>query len=219
MSVERSYQGHSFHVVDPDTYPYGTNIFDDPEPILKLWNFFPGEIAVDVGASFGCFTCFALVLGADVLAFEPSSDGHRILAENVKLNNWQDRCTIHKVALYDGVSLPDNWIAEVFGIHYPATDVQFKSLDEYNIPRIDKMKIDVEGSELAVLRGGLETIRRCKPMLLIEDHDGVNPHSLIGTYPESIGSSSKIQKMLIELGYSVTLESYERGRKYIVATA
>ena len=129
MSVERSYQGHSFHVVDPDTYPYGTNIFDDPEPILKLWNFFPGEIAVDVGASFGCFTCFALVLGADVLAFEPSSDGHRILAENVKLNNWQDRCTIHKVALYDGVSLPDNWIAEVFGIHYPATDVQFKSLD------------------------------------------------------------------------------------------
>ncbi|MBK9337679.1 MAG: FkbM family methyltransferase [Lewinellaceae bacterium] len=35
---------------------------------------------------------------------------------------------------------------------------------------IDLIKIDVEGHELEVLRGGLETIRRNKPVLLIEDN-------------------------------------------------
>jgi FkbM family methyltransferase len=33
---------------------------------------------------------------------------------------------------------------------------------------IDLIKIDVEGAELQVLRGGLETIRRCKPFVLFE---------------------------------------------------
>jgi FkbM family methyltransferase len=218
MSVTCHHDGHTFQIVDPDTYPYGVNTFTDPEPILKLWKFSPGDVAVDIGASFGCFTCFALVLGADVISFEPSEDGHRVLTENIRMNGWQERCAIHKVALYDGTSLPDNWVAEVFGIHYPAKDVHFKSLDEYNIPRINKMKIDVEGSELSVLLGGLETIRRCKPIILIEDHDGVNHDSLIGTYPESIGSSGKIQSLLSGLGYSIVSEPYERGRKYLIAT-
>ncbi len=219
MSVVRSYHGHSFQVVDPDTYPYGVNIFEDPEPILNYWDFSPGQVAVDIGASFGCYACFALVLGADVIAFEPSKDGHRILTENIVLNGWQDRCAIHKVALHDGSDLPSDWTSEVFGVHYPAENVQFKRLDEYAIPRIDKMKIDVEGSELAVLLGGLETIRRCKPLILVEDHDGVNSQSAIGNYPMSIGSSAKVTDLLRDLGYSVSHESYERGRKYIIAAS
>ena len=88
--VTKGFKGKSFQVVDPSTYPYATNTFDDPEPIHRFWDFQPGDVALDIGASFGSYTLFALALGAEVMAFEPSIDGHRILTENVRLNGWQD---------------------------------------------------------------------------------------------------------------------------------
>lgn len=47
------------------------------------------------------------------------------------------------------------------------------------------IKIDVQGYELAVVRGGLETIRRCDPVLMIED----------------LGHRPKLLALLESLGY------------------
>ena len=41
-------------------------------------------------------------------------------------------------------------------------------LDEYLIPDVDAIKIDVEGFEYAVIQGGENLIRRCKPVICIE---------------------------------------------------
>ena len=43
-----------------------------------------------------------------------------------------------------------------------------KPLDSYNFKNISIMKIDVEGHEIAVLEGALNTIKRNKPKILIE---------------------------------------------------
>ena len=42
------------------------------------------------------------------------------------------------------------------------------ALDEYNLPRVDFIKLDVEGMELDALEGASKTIERSRPILLVE---------------------------------------------------
>jgi FkbM family methyltransferase len=51
--------------------------------------------------------------------------------------------------------------------------VELKTLDAFNLPA-DFIKIDVQGHELHVLRGAAETIRRYRPILMIE-RNGLAP--------------------------------------------
>jgi hypothetical protein len=58
--------------------------------------------------------------------------------------------------------------------------------------RIDFMKIDVEGMEQAVLRGGLDTISACRPILYMETLEELGP-----------GNFSGIEGILKPLGYEM----------------
>jgi FkbM family methyltransferase len=46
--------------------------------------------------------------------------------------------------------------------------VPLTTIDRFEFPRADLMKIDVEGMELQVLEGSTQTIRRCRPVLFVE---------------------------------------------------
>jgi FkbM family methyltransferase len=46
--------------------------------------------------------------------------------------------------------------------------VNLNTIDSYNYNDIDLIKIDVEGHEYSVIEGALSTIKRCKPLLLVE---------------------------------------------------
>lgn len=50
--------------------------------------------------------------------------------------------------------------------------------------RVDFVKIDVEGGEYGVLEGGLETFKRCKPVLIFEF--GIGASDFYGTTPDQI---------------------------------
>lgn len=50
--------------------------------------------------------------------------------------------------------------------------------------RVDFMKIDVEGGELMVLEGALETLRRCKPVVIFEH--GLGASEIYGSTPEKV---------------------------------
>ena len=45
-------------------------------------------------------------------------------------------------------------------------DFEFKSLDSLNIQQMDLVKIDVEGHEIEVFEGGIETFKHCKPIYI-----------------------------------------------------
>ena len=43
-----------------------------------------------------------------------------------------------------------------------------KTLDEHKFNNVDVLKIDVEGEELNVMKGAVETIKKCAPVIVIE---------------------------------------------------
>ena len=66
-----------------------------------------------------------------------------------------------------------------------------------NIPRIDFIKMGIEGSELSALRGGESTIRRCRPKLAISLYHRSEDFFAIPLWIDSLG-----------LGYRFFLEHY-----------
>lgn len=48
---------------------------------------------------------------------------------------------------------------------------QLYTLDEFNIPDVDYIKIDVDGYELKVLKGCVNTIKKYSPLLIIEQEE------------------------------------------------
>jgi FkbM family methyltransferase len=72
----------------------------------------------------------------------------------------------------------DNTLEDPDGSGTLDVTVPTRRLDEYELDAVGFIKIDVEGHELSVLRGGSETIRRCLPTMLIEIEERHKPNSL-----------------------------------------
>lgn len=52
--------------------------------------------------------------------------------------------------------------------HYELQTVTVNTLDSHNFENVDIIKVDVEGYEFPVLKGGEQTIRRCRPVVQLE---------------------------------------------------
>jgi FkbM family methyltransferase len=151
-------------------------------------------VFADVGANIGFFTCLARHAGAQVLAVEPSRDNLECLLFNLRANGWDD-VEVLPVGLSDrigiaslhgagtGASLVTNWGGAVQGWD---RNIPLSTLDAILAHRFggEKLliKVDVEGSELGVLRGAAQTLsRRPSPTWLVEvclteNHPaGINP--------------------------------------------
>lgn len=189
--------GVEFLAVDPATYAIAKEAFEDEIDIKdSYWrDFAPGDVVVDVGALWGSYTLPALAQGAEVIAVEPMASAAETLAESVAANGWT--CRIERVVLFDGTPYPPDLCAEVFGQRYPERDLVFSTLDELALGDVTQIKLDVEGAELGVIRGGLGMIRRCHPRLLIEAHDGVY------AYCAREGTTAKLTALLRAEGYDV----------------
>jgi hypothetical protein len=66
-----------------------------------------------------------------------------------------------------------------------------KTLDSFKLTNVGFVKIDVEGHEEAVLHGGLETLKREKPNLMIEIEERHAP-----------GSLERVTNFLSTIGYA-----------------
>lgn len=140
---------------------------------------------IDVGAHIGTFSLEG-ALGGNVRgwAFEPHADAFNILQRNIALNSMGDRFTAFNRALTNNsgkctLRIPTNKInSHLSCLGYPNYRQYFEhvvesvTLDEMivraDVDSVDIMRIDTEGSELHVLLGAAETIRRYSPDLLIK---------------------------------------------------
>jgi FkbM family methyltransferase len=70
--------------------------------------------------------------------------------------------------------------------------VEVRTLDSFNLARLDFMKIDVEGMELDVLEGARNTISRCLPRTIFETLRSLPPEQ-----------HKPIEDFFRELGYKI----------------
>jgi FkbM family methyltransferase len=178
----------------------------------------PGSIVVDVGANVGFYTLTAAQeAGATgrVIAFEPNEHAANRLRENIALNGLinvdvvsaalgaqEGKLTFHLAPDSEGSSL-----YAVESQDGPTTEVIVATLDRYlgsaGVTRVDLLKIDAEGAELDVLRGGVSLLTgEGAPVIIIE----ANPVTL-----RAAGHSPADLRALIE-GYGYTISVIEQMR-------
>jgi FkbM family methyltransferase len=141
-----------------------------------------GDCFVDVGANIGLMSIFASQCVGNpgkILAFEAHPETHQLLQENIALNHIENIKTFNFALGNESAkaTIYDNWNVNRGGaslvIHAEnATgfEVDVKTLDEViqNDFQPKMIKVDVEGFEFQVLKGATNTIKNCKPILIIE---------------------------------------------------
>jgi FkbM family methyltransferase len=139
---------------------------------------------LDIGANVGAVTlALAKAVGptGQVQAFEPGPPIFAKLQENLRLNPRLRTVEAHMVGMADSEgklmwqesgSDPGNASIHWVDARRPATTVEVTTLDAFADRRqlgpIHFIKIDVEGMELKVLKGGLESVRRYRPAIYFE---------------------------------------------------
>lgn len=151
-----------------------SNRLDHDQNLLpQIFNYINyGDVVIDCGAFIGDHTvAYAKRVGetGTVFAFEPSLEAYECLKHNAKS---EERVIIYNGGLgsHHHKAIINN-VADNSGMNY-LTDgdegVQILTIDSLNLSKLDFIKIDCEGYELEVLKGGVETIKRLKPKMLIE---------------------------------------------------
>lgn len=149
-----------------------------------------GGTILDIGANIGAHTLsFADIVGREgaVYAFEPTDYGFAKLSRNIGLNpELAARISaIQTVLLASDVQEKPNGLcsswplasdSNVHEIHCgelkPLTGAEGSTLDglteRLGLTRVDLIKLDVDGNELFVLRGGEYTLRTRRPLIVME---------------------------------------------------
>lgn len=148
----------------------------------------PGFNIADVGANIGWFTLLAAQKlrdggGGHVFAFEPQRPIVGYLRRTVQANGHDALVTVIDAALGaeqgQGALIDQPRSPNPGGAHLtapgggaPSQPVRIDTLDaHFAETRLDLIKMDIEGAEPLAMRGGLDTLRRDRPVILCE----INP--------------------------------------------
>lgn len=155
-----------------------------------------GDTVIDAGAYIGDHTiAYSKQVGESgtIIAFEPSNKAFECLKHNLKTSS-------NAILFNKGLGIRNEVksIVEVSGNDgmnhlISGEGVEITTIDSLHLEKIDFIKIDVEGMELDILIGAIETLKKFKPKLLIE----INDYTLKAAKIER----NYIFSLLDELGY------------------
>lgn len=146
------------------------------------------RVALDIGANVGLWSRDLVKHFTQVVAFEPVAMFRECLERNVFAKNLD----IKPIALGDQEGMIKMIITEGNTGHTHVDpnsvngDIKIVKLDSLELPVVDYMKIDCEGFEYRVLQGAEQTIRRCCPVVVIEQ----KPHD---AYSKEYGQFAAIE--------------------------
>lgn len=153
------------------------------EQILTIVASLPeGSVTVDAGANIGLISVpiasAVKAKGGVVLSFEPQQPlyhalcGTRVLNDLMNLNPYQmalgSAVGLIRMPVIDYSAPQDFGIVSLKDGTEDGSAVQITTIDSLGLPRLDLMKIDVEGFEVEVLAGARDTIRDNQPWCWIE---------------------------------------------------
>lgn len=155
-----------------------------------------GSVIFDIGAYIGD-TTEALLTKGRVIAFEPNEEAFECLVYNMKRKN----ATCHNIALSDvvesyGIEMPNDNIgmARVCLGNKMTTTIDQYIIDYGIVP--DFIKIDAEGFETKILKGGQELFKNHSPKMLLEVNEGALIH--FGT------SREELFWLISSMGYKIS---------------
>ena len=148
----------------------------------------PKETVLDIGAQMGLMTkLFSDLVGLEgkVYSFEPTPSTYRLLQKTISINHLSQVVSVNKaVAEKEGktnfnifeteASAGNSLAINTSKLQTKAIEVDLISVDgfvsEKPIDKVEFIKIDTEGAELAVLKGAEKTIQRDRPNILLALH-------------------------------------------------
>ena len=190
--TEVNYHAHRLTFAVPNRLnQYRISTFSTKEPETLEWieSIPNGSILWDVGANIGLYAIYAAkARNCKVYAFEPSVFNLELLARNIFLNALQEQITIIPIALSDkiGTSMfkmsTTTWggALSTFGQNFDQNGSVIKNIFEYQTPGLTMddtvnllgipipqfIKIDVDGIEHYILRGGVDVLSDVESVLI-----------------------------------------------------
>ena len=177
----------------------------------------PGDTVLDIGANIGAHTLhLAKAVGPTgrVFAFEATNYAFEKLTKNLSLNpELQDRVVAAQVLLVDDIGrekqsqIYSSWPLAATGEVHPkhrgklqsTSGAYMDTLDNviarYSINHVDLIKIDVDGHEYPVLKGGQTLLKAHSPTLVME----ISPY----VHSEENNSFADLIDLLKECRYSL----------------
>lgn len=127
-------------------------------------------ICFDIGANIGAHTFAMAKICNKVYAFEPTTWAYDKLLINNSLNHFKN-IQLLKCGLSDKTETKNIYIRSSWPLFSNPDKVEenvyFTTIDDFGL-QVDFMKIDVDGYEPQILTGGIETIKKYKPIIIIE---------------------------------------------------
>lgn len=189
----------------------------EPELLLISKFITKGDVCFDIGANKGYYTYKFEMLTAsnNIYTFEPIPENYDFLKRIFKKSN------IFKIALSNEncfskfkIPIVNNKLLHTRGKlnfkiiepnenDFKTINVECMTLDDFilkqNINKINFIKIDVEGNEHNVIYGATETIKKFKPIMLIEIEQRVHDFDI-----------NEIFKYILKLGYKINFYDLEK---------
>jgi FkbM family methyltransferase len=165
----------------------------------------PGDVALDVGGCWGDTALWlAHVVGPEghVHTFEPTPANRSLLAKNVSLNPaiaaririWDAPLAGtagETVFIRDGLAAGATMRTDADAVEGDRCELHTDTIDEMlrrgDLPRVDFLKVDVEGADLGVLEGAAETIASCRPRLALAAYHKPDDLETLPGFVESLG--------------------------------
>jgi len=161
---------------------------------LRRQYFKDGVFAIDGGANIGVHTiewAKHMTGWGSVLAIEAQERIYYALAGNIAINNCfnavalnvaiSDKPSVLKIpqpnylapASFGSLELRKSDTNEFIGQHIDYSEgclmpIQAINIDSLKLPRIDFIKLDIEGMEMEAFAGAAETVARHRPVILVE---------------------------------------------------
>jgi FkbM family methyltransferase len=153
----------------------------EPETLAWIDSFGPRETFYDIGANVGVFSIYAaLCRDSDVYAFEPESKNYACLCKNLYLNGLGRRVKALNVGLHDRTAIehlqlsamesgaalhslgePVDWREQRYQPKFEQSVLAFELddfVERFRAPKPQHIKLDVDGNELKIIRGGQRTL-------------------------------------------------------------
>lgn len=153
------------------------------------------DVVVDVGANRGLFTTMAAVYGRRVLAIEAQQSFVPAIKDNLERNGCLDKARIEVALVGDASGLLRTSEAETDSAVWeerPPVVAMTDLLNRHGIEHVDLMKIDIEGSEFALLSADVA-------WLDIVDRLVMEVHTRVG------GNVPDLQAVLHGFGFSTVM--------------